>query len=253
MTEALADLSRMISEQLFVRAMMFTAVEHLMIEGQLEPPEQASNRRASRAFVSRTFDGYAAEALRRGTAVNYVNYAIIDDPEAPHRRRPELDAEQLRAMAEQLQQRTDEWLSLEGFGAPRLDTLVGERETTQARERARGLLKRLLTTEQWTEFEKMGRVTEWIGNRKFVLIPGEMIEVRGACGIDEIWCAQIGGIEKYLLPTEDSLIAQLLHLRADPDELRDVANVYTVAEDRPLRVSLARAVLADIADRRGYW
>lgn len=113
--------------------------------------------------------------------------------------------------------------------------------------RARGLLRRLLSPQQWREFENEGRITERIGSKEYVVRPGRMIEVRAARGIAEArrplwrageegppmprlverWCVNPAAVDgdARLLP-EDMAIAQLLHLRADPKALRRTANVF---------------------------
>lgn len=103
--------------------------------------------------------------------------------------------------------------------------------------RARGLLRRLLSADQWREFEREGRITERIGDRHFVIRPGGMIEVQtprptirghayGGSRIER-WCVNPDAVDgDARLPPEDMAIAQLLHLRADPTALRNMANVF---------------------------
>src|SRR5437868_4824656 len=70
---------------------------------------------------------------------------------------------------------------------PRID---GERAAV-SRERARGLLKSLLTAEQWDEFEKTNNVREQIDGCEFTLTPGGMIHAKKPRlfgSINERWC-----------------------------------------------------------------
>lgn len=105
-------------------------------------------------------------------------------------------------------------------------------ETAQrSRERARGLLKSLLTPKQWTEFEAFRTVTERIGDSVFKLRPGDMIEARKSRligSVKERWCVNPDpwADGNDFMPEEDKLIGQLLHLRAGPDKLRAQANVF---------------------------
>ncbi len=101
----------------------------------------------------------------------------------------------------------------------------------QSRERARGLLKSLLTPDQWSEFEQAGKVTERIEGCEFTLRPGGMIEAkkpRLMGSVSEKWCVYPNPItqDNDYMPDEDKLIGQLLHLRAGPDELRAKANIF---------------------------
>ena len=101
----------------------------------------------------------------------------------------------------------------------------------QSRERARGLLKSLLTPDQWAEFEQAGKVTERIERCEFTLRPSGMIEAkkpRLMGSVSEKWCVYPNPItqDNEWMPSEDSLIGQLLHLRAGPDQLRAKANVF---------------------------
>ncbi len=92
-------------------------------------------------------------------------------------------------------------------------------------ERARALLKRLLTPAQWAAFEACGIVTERIRGAEYTLGSGQ-IGVRRPTWFGkqrwERWCVN----PEPGLPFEDCLIAQLLHLRADPAKLRKMANVF---------------------------
>jgi len=105
-------------------------------------------------------------------------------------------------------------------------------ETAQrSRERARGLLKSLLTTQQWAEFEAVGAVTEHIDGCEFKLRPCHMIEAtkpRLIGKVRERWCVtpQPYTVGEDWMPEEDKLIGQLLHLRAGPDKLRAAANIF---------------------------
>jgi hypothetical protein len=102
----------------------------------------------------------------------------------------------------------------------------------RSRERARGLLKSLLTPEQWGEFEAGGAVTERIDGCEFKLTPGGMIEAKKprlvGRPVVERWCISPDPYadKNEFMPDEDKLIGQLLHLRAGPDQLRRQANVY---------------------------
>lgn len=117
-----------------------------------------------------------------------------------------------------------------------------------SRERSRGLLKSLLTPEQWVEFERVGKVTEQIDGCDFTLTPGGMIEARKprlVGSVTERWCVTpdpYADANDYM-PSEDKLIGQLLHLRAGPDKLRAKANVWGGSECphgiiRPYELSL---------------
>jgi hypothetical protein len=103
-----------------------------------------------------------------------------------------------------------------------------EAETiVQAKERARGLLRNLLTPEQWAELEKHGKLTERINGGKFELTPGGMITARKGKTIER-WCVNPDphAAGNDFMPREDLLIGQLLHLRADPAALRAQANIF---------------------------
>ncbi len=109
-------------------------------------------------------------------------------------------------------------------------------ETAQASKlRARGLLKSLLTVEQWAEFEAAGAVTERIDGCEFKLRPGGMIEAHKPRllmpAVSERWCVYPDPYadKNDYMPEEDKLIGQLLHLRAGPDKVRAMANVFKTA------------------------
>jgi hypothetical protein len=110
---------------------------------------------------------------------------------------------------------------------PRLPRIDPE-TAAGARERATGLLKSLLTPDQWAEFEAWGSVTERIDGCEFKLRPGGMIEARKprrlVGSVIERWCVAPEGDD--WMPDEDKLIGQLLHLRAGPDKLRAQANIF---------------------------
>jgi hypothetical protein len=119
-----------------------------------------------------------------------------------------------------------------GFNFDQLGFHRIDPETVQrSRERARGLLKSLLTPAQWAEYEKSRTVTERIGDSVFKLRPGDMIEARKKRligSIKERWCVNPDpwADGNDFMPEEDKLIGQLLHLRAGPDKLRAQANVF---------------------------
>ena len=108
---------------------------------------------------------------------------------------------------------------------------VDPETTVRARERARALLKGMLSPPQWEEFQRSGSVTERIDGCEYRLRPGGMIEAtkpKLLGTINESWCVNP---DPYAngnpwMPEEDKLIGQLLHLRAGPDALRAMANVY---------------------------
>ncbi len=113
---------------------------------------------------------------------------------------------------------------------PRLDVETAAR----SKERARGLLKSLLTSEQWAEFEAAGAITERIDGCEFRLTPGGMIEAMKprlvGRAVSERWCISPDPYadKNDYMPDEDKLIGQLLHLRAGPDQVRRQANVFPV-------------------------
>lgn len=113
------------------------------------------------------------------------------------------------------------------FGFPQVDHETAQR----SRERARGLLKSLLTPQQWAEFETSGAVSERIDGCDFKLRPGQMIEARKPRiigSVKERWCVnpEPYTVGEDWMPAEDKLIGQLLHLRAGPEKLRASANVF---------------------------
>lgn len=117
------------------------------------------------------------------------------------------------------------------FGS-NLGTRVDAETAQRSKERARGLLKSLLTEKQWAEFEAAGHVTERIDGCVFKLTPGGMIEAkkpRLLGSVNERWCVNPDPYHNGndFMPEEDKLIGQLLHLRAGPDKVRAMANVFT--------------------------
>jgi hypothetical protein len=95
-----------------------------------------------------------------------------------------------------------------------------------ARERARGLLDRILTPSQREEYRNTGRFTETVGGVRYRL--GRGIEVLSdADEVVEAWCTYPLG-----LCVEDILIAQLLHLRCSPEALRRQAHVRAALVSR---------------------
>ncbi len=106
---------------------------------------------------------------------------------------------------------------------------VDTESAARSRERARGLLKSLLTPEQWMEFEGSGKVTERLKGCDFTLSPGGQIVVVQPAGggrfHKERWCVYPAHHEEYR-PPEDQMIGQLLHLRAGPEQLREKANIF---------------------------
>lgn len=118
------------------------------------------------------------------------------------------------------------WRSFDAY--PRIDPETAAR----SKERARGLLKSLLTPEQWAEFEAGGAITEQIDGCEFMLRPGGMIEAHKprliGRAVRERWCVYPDPYadKNDYMPVEDKLIGQLLHLRAGPDQLRRQANVF---------------------------
>lgn len=101
-----------------------------------------------------------------------------------------------------------------------------------ARARATGLLKSLLRTEQWAEFERTRTFTERIGEDEFVVTPGGMIGRKRDGALVERWCVNpdpyANGNE--FMPVEDMAIGQLLHLRAGPEKVKAAANVFPVRD-----------------------
>jgi hypothetical protein len=122
-----------------------------------------------------------------------------------------------------------EWPAVFGTVHPRIDAETAAR----SKERARGLLKSLLTPEQWAELEARGAITEKIEGNEFKLTLGAhtMIEARKprlVGGVSEKWCV---APDPYadgndFMPDEDKMIGQLLHLRAGPDKVRAMSNVF---------------------------
>ncbi len=101
----------------------------------------------------------------------------------------------------------------------------------RSKERARSLLKSLLIPEQWAEFEASREVTERINGCEFKLSPGGMIQARKprlVGTVSERWCISPNPYAdgNDYMPDEDKLIGQLLHLRAGPDRLRAMSNVF---------------------------
>ncbi len=136
----------------------------------------------------------------------------------------------LEAMA--FQRYAHGWFNPRGVwgGEPSFPRIDAETAAT-SRERARGLLKSLLTPAQWAEFELGGAVTERIGGCEFTLRPGGMIQAkkpRLVGSVNEAWCVYPDPYadKNDFMPEEDKLIGQLLHLRAGPDQVRRMANVF---------------------------
>jgi hypothetical protein len=116
-------------------------------------------------------------------------------------------------------------------GVRQLDGLYFEaaipQHEVEARERARQLLRRLLTAEQREDFDKTGRFTHR-GLR------GRYHFTAGRVGLDtgkdfRVLCIQARN--GHLLPVEDRMIAQLLHLRNDETKFNQVANILAVFND----------------------
>lgn len=133
-----------------------------------------------------------------------------------------------RGLSELFAQMISAWngLAQPKAGWPRVDPETA----AAARERSRGLLRSLLTPQQWAEFEAAGVVSEQINGCDFRLRPGGVIEAAKARlvgTVREQWCIAPDpwADGNDYMPDEDKLIGQLLHLRADPDKLRAAANV----------------------------
>lgn len=99
----------------------------------------------------------------------------------------------------------------------------------EAHTRAHELLLRILTPEQRQEYEEKHTITTYEGDRAYVLSYADLqVRVWENDKQIENWCAYIPNT-----PREDTLVAQLLALRTDPEGLRKSA-VVTVYDEHGL-------------------
>lgn len=109
-----------------------------------------------------------------------------------------------------------------------------------ARERARALLKRALSPSEWAEFERTCTITVNSQQGRRYKLHGDMGRSRNvrrysdSDQLVEILCAHP---VDSLIPIEDVLLAQKLHLECNEEEFRRIANITDPALDRTRRIA----------------
>lgn len=90
-----------------------------------------------------------------------------------------------------------------------------------ARERARQLLKRIVTPEEWREFEARQRITVRTAERTYELHLGTATSMREASGETYSLCVIF---RRQIYPPEDKMLAEYLMIRHDERRYLRIAN-----------------------------